>query len=167
LGLVGTPPSITNHQPSSLAAPPTEIVKAIAPSRGENGDRSQIPTQNRPSPGIVNRVKQLWQYYREYIQVDLPDEVVERSLTTTHEPLSGFLRQPNLPKDGEGLTPRKSAVDVEHQADWIETEVEDLGYARSPIARLLLWLDRVMLKIENWAIKIWQSIGDRICGFFV
>ncbi len=49
---------------------------------------------------------------------------------------------------------------MEYQPDWIETEVRDLGYARSPLAQLLSWLDRVMFNLENWAIKIWQAIAN-------
>ena len=40
--------------------------------------------------------------------------------------------------------------------DWIETAAEQVGYSKSPIAKFLEWIDRFILQIENWLIKIWN-----------
>ena len=48
----------------------------------------------------------------------------------------------------------------EHFPDWIDTDSELIGYSRSPLARFLAWLDRIVLAIENWLIKIWEMITN-------
>jgi hypothetical protein len=50
--------------------------------------------------------------------------------------------------------------DLEYAPDWIEAESELIGYSRSPLARFLAWLDRIVLSIENWLIKIWEMITN-------
>jgi hypothetical protein len=50
--------------------------------------------------------------------------------------------------------------ELEHFPDWIEADSELIGYSRSPLARFLAWLDRMMLAIENWLIKIWEMITN-------
>ncbi len=53
-----------------------------------------------------------------------------------------------------------------HQADsktvftpeWIETPTSDLGYHRSIFVQLMEWLDRLMLILENWLIRIFQKL---------
>jgi hypothetical protein len=50
--------------------------------------------------------------------------------------------------------------DLEYAPDWIEAESELIGYSRSPLARFLAWLDRLVLSIENWLIKIWETITN-------
>ena len=59
-----------------------------------------------------------------------------------------------------GKLDRKIFQDVEHNPDWIETEAERVGYSQSPIAKLLEWIDRLFLQIENWLIKIWNTIAN-------
>ena len=53
---------------------------------------------------------------------------------------------------------RKIFQNVEHNPDWIETKAEQVGYSQSPIAKLLEWIDRLFLQIENWVIKIWNAL---------
>ncbi len=50
--------------------------------------------------------------------------------------------------------------DIDFAPDWIEAESESIGYSRSPLARFLAWLDRIVLAIENWLIKIWDMITN-------
>jgi hypothetical protein len=57
-----------------------------------------------------------------------------------------------------GKLDRKIFQNVEHNPDWIETEAEQVGYSRSPITKLLEWIDLLMLQIENWLIKIWNML---------
>jgi hypothetical protein len=42
--------------------------------------------------------------------------------------------------------------------EWIEAPADDLGYHRSLFARILEWLDRLMLAIENWLIWLYQRL---------
>lgn len=44
----------------------------------------------------------------------------------------------------------KSDRHLEYHQDWIEAEAETMGYSQSPFARLLVWLDRLMFRLENW-----------------
>jgi hypothetical protein len=44
------------------------------------------------------------------------------------------------------------------QPEWIDAPTENLGYERSLLQQLWLWLDRLMLKIENWLINIYQQL---------
>jgi hypothetical protein len=41
---------------------------------------------------------------------------------------------------------------------WLETQTEFLGHADSPIIKFLIWLDRIILKIEKWLAPIWQKL---------
>ncbi|WP_373539966.1 hypothetical protein [Chamaesiphon sp.] len=50
--------------------------------------------------------------------------------------------------------------ELEHFPDWIETDSELIGYSRSPLSHFLAWLDRIILAIENWLIKIWEMITN-------
>jgi hypothetical protein len=47
---------------------------------------------------------------------------------------------------------------VTFQPEWIDAPTETLGYERSLLQQLWLWLDRLMLKIENWLISIYQQL---------
>jgi hypothetical protein len=51
--------------------------------------------------------------------------------------------------------------DLEYYQDWIDTDSELIGYNQSPGAKFLAWLDRIILQIENWLIKIWNQIFSR------
>jgi hypothetical protein len=55
---------------------------------------------------------------------------------------------------------KQFARDLEYTPDWIEADAESIGYSRSPLARFLAWLDRIVLSIENWLIKIWEIITN-------
>ena len=50
--------------------------------------------------------------------------------------------------------------DLEYQPDWIEVDSELIGYNLSAIDKLLAWLDRLMLQIENWLVSIWDLITN-------
>jgi hypothetical protein len=190
LGFVPTAPKIARTEAISAPLPPQPQIlnPTIASTPFSNLDLAQITDRQPPSATIRDRLQELWQYYREFIKVDLPDETVATSLTLTPDrvielthpgnstqrntldrasdfPIQkntkgalNFWRKANLPTDIEGLNHRDRDVDLEYQPDWIETQVQDLGYARSPLAKLLSWLDRIMLNLENWTLKIWHAI---------
>ncbi len=63
-------------------------------------------------------------------------------------------------KQSSGELSKKTHQDLEYHQDWIEAESQEIGYSKSPIAKLLTWLDRVVLKIENWLIETWRAITN-------
>jgi hypothetical protein len=156
-------------------------------------DRSTHTLDNPVRATISNLqpdwMKQLWNYYRDYIYI--PAETEDRRFDRTSEfqlipiePKSGKIRQNKDSNNYEvnlstSVNTRKierlhlsdtiaELVSIEEDRDfagshdWIETDSEILGYSRSPLTKLLAWLDRIFLSIENWLIKIWQTIIDRV-----
>jgi hypothetical protein len=131
-----------------------------------------------------NWLKQWWSYYREYIYIPTEAESV-----IVHQPAEEFqlipietipskikakqpdrveqispdrlLQQPQLEQTHSIARTTKSNRQLEYHQDWIEAESEPIGYSQSAFARLLAWLDRLMLRLENWLIGIFTAITDR------
>jgi hypothetical protein len=70
------------------------------------------------------------------------------------------IRQPRSSDVSTKISP-KSNRDLDYYPDWIDATAEDVGYVRSPLSKILMWVDRIIVKIENWLIGIWNSIFDR------
>lgn len=51
---------------------------------------------------------------------------------------------------------------LEYYQDWIEADSELIGYSQSPLSKLLAWFDQIILRIENWLIKLWHIITNRL-----
>jgi hypothetical protein len=124
--------------------------------------------------------KRWWNYYREYLSIpttgfdefessQIIHQPAEFQLTTIeqprehrieHVPLKNRTREithnQHQLQQKSGQLDRNIFQNVEFNPDWIETEAEQVGYSKSPIAKLLEWIDRLMLQIENWLIKIWN-----------
>jgi hypothetical protein len=45
---------------------------------------------------------------------------------------------------------------LEPAPDWIETRATTTGYVKHPLEQLLEWLDRAMLRVEEFAVKVWH-----------
>jgi hypothetical protein len=45
-----------------------------------------------------------------------------------------------------------------HSPDWIEAEVTPAGYVKHPLEYLLEWLDKAMLWLENFFVKVWRWV---------
>jgi hypothetical protein len=60
----------------------------------------------------------------------------------------------------------ESEIDNYSMRAWIETQAISLGYADSPIIKVLLWLDKLIAKIEQWFIKLWQTIVEWLLSKF-
>lgn len=45
---------------------------------------------------------------------------------------------------------------IEPSPDWIETKATPTGYVKHPLERVLGWLDRSMLWLEEFALKVWR-----------
>jgi hypothetical protein len=129
-------------------------------------------------------LKQWWSYYREYLSIptsgfdrfeqsQIIHQPAEFQLTkieeysenriehiAPHSRFSEITHSQHRSNQNSGKLDRKIFQNVEHNPDWIETEAEQLGYSQSPIARLLEWIDRLFLQIENWLIRTWQKMTN-------
>jgi hypothetical protein len=116
-------------------------------------------------------LKQLWNYYRDYIYIPPTDrhEIIHQPAEFDLIPIEPKSDRITSTQPPEHQTPivqnsvklsAKFYRDLEHHPDWIETESELIGYSRSPLARFLAWLDRIVLAIENWLITIWHKITN-------
>jgi hypothetical protein len=131
-----------------------------------------------------NWLKQWWSYYQEYIYIPTEDDGA-----IVHQPAADFqlipietisskikAKQPDLVEqispDPSQQQPQieptysisrttKSSRNLEYHQDWIEAESEPIGYSQSAFARLLAYLDRLMLRLENWLISLFTAITDR------
>lgn len=126
-----------------------------------------------------NWLKNWSNYYRDYLHIP-----AETELQIVHQPAE-FKLEPIAPQPqkirytelaqnqpvslkAQVKTRQRNSSEIslqverelEHFPDWIEADSELIGYSRSPLARLLAWLDRVMLAIENWSIEIWETIAN-------
>jgi hypothetical protein len=57
---------------------------------------------------------------------------------------------------GRQMAPTVASSKVVFTPEWIETPTSNLGYDRSIFVRLMEWLDRLILAVENWLIEIFQ-----------
>jgi len=65
---------------------------------------------------------------------------------------------PPLPPPPDQIT----AVELEPEEPtplhaWVDTQATFLGYAYSPLVNFLLWLDRLILRLEEWLIQLWRK----------
>jgi hypothetical protein len=116
-----------------------------------------------------NWLKKWWNYYQEYLFIpsqsnsQIVHQPTEFKLTPI-EPAPTKVRFKETSKKQDaielsfGQIPKEIYQDLASDRDWIDADSEDIGYIRSPLARLFIWLDRVMLQIENWLIKIWHKM---------
>jgi hypothetical protein len=116
-------------------------------------------------------------FYRDYWQIDdatdsLGELVVQEPSSITSLPTSSNeLIKPSTPKAELAVLPVSAglvqAATVKVVAaskpsktvftpEWIETPADNLGYHRSLFVRILEWLDRLMLTIENWLLGLYQ-----------
>ncbi len=136
-----------------------------------------IPSQNHPLQDTISKLqpdwlKQWWNYYRDYLYISSKNDA-----QIVHQPTEFQLipiepkperirpkqthKQQSLSADSSSELAVKIHQDLEYHQDWIETDSETIGYSKSPLAKLLAWLDRLILQIENWLIKIWDIITNR------
>jgi hypothetical protein len=143
-----------------------------------------VSSQNHSIQSVIvkfqpNWLKQWWSYYREYVYIPAQDdhqvikELAEFELIPFGQPITTQIRSISEPirvsevsnkqqsiAETSGQLAQKISEDIEYQQDWIEADSELIGYSKSPLAKLLAWLDRVLLQIENWLIKTWKMITN-------
>ncbi len=131
-----------------------------------------------------NWLKQWWRYYQEYLYIPTEAEsaIVHQpaeefqliSIETTPSKIKAKQPErvdrisPELSQQQPQIEPSysidrttKSDRYLEYHQDWIEAESEPIGYSQSAFARLLAYLDRLMLRLENWIISLFTAITDR------
>jgi hypothetical protein len=162
LDLPQLPPISEPESPSSLESKPTDIIAKFQPSW----------------------LKQWWSYYREYVYIPIEDESA-----IVHQPAEEFQlipiettpskikvksperveqistdrskQQPQIEPTHSIARTTQASRQLEYHQDWIEAESEPVGYSQSAFARLLAYLDRLMLRLENWLISLFTAITDR------
>jgi hypothetical protein len=134
-----------------------------------------------------NWLKQWWNYYQEYIYIPteadsaivhqpaedfqlIAIETTPSKIKANQSDRSDRIEQMRVDRSNQQhriesshsiARATKSAQHLEYQQDWIEAESEQIGYSQSILARLLAWLDRLMLRLENWIISLFTAITDR------
>ncbi len=176
-------PKILDRLPpdrSSFTPPPPQLDRFL--------ELPQLPPINEPAPAQIPEsnnslrnlaielqpewLKKLWNYYRDYLYIpdptggELVHQPAEFALIAI-APKSSKISAPQAPDKADSIVENSAKLsakfyqDLAGEPDWIETDSEILGYSQSPIARFLVWLDRILLQIENWLIKIWNKLSNK------
>ncbi len=133
-------------------------------------------------------LKQWLNYYRDYLYIPSSNDLqivhqpvelqlipIESNLEKVRSRQHSDLQNSTMITSGDltisgissasGRTSNNSATrvepELEYYQDWIDTDSELIGYNQSPMSKFLAWLDCIILKIENWLIKIWNLIFSR------
>jgi hypothetical protein len=56
---------------------------------------------------------------------------------------------------------RVTSSDLDLDPDWIETPATPVGYVKHPLVRILEWLDRLILALENAIATVWRWLRRR------
>jgi hypothetical protein len=144
-----------------------------------------VSSQNHSIQAVIFKLqpdwlRQWWSYYRDYVYIpaqneyQITKESSEFQLIPFGQPTSTQIRsisekvrlnevsnKQNSIAQASGKLSQKIFENIEYQQDWIEVDSELIGYRKSLLAKLLAWLDRVFLQVENWLIKIWKMITNR------
>jgi hypothetical protein len=119
-----------------------------------------------------NWLKQWVNYYQDYLYIpndsreivgcsrEEVEPTVEEFKLTPIEPKYDIMKLDSKMRESrfEGISAKSRPYNIEYQPDWIDTTAENIGYSLSPLSRLLMWLDRIAVKIENWLIGIWNLL---------
>ncbi len=131
-----------------------------------------------------NWLKQWWNYYQEYLYIPTEDrraivrqpteefQLIPIETTSNKIKSKSPDRLEQIQVDRRKQQPRiestqaidlttQSHQNLEYQPDWIEADSELIGYSRSAFSRLLAYLDRLMLRFENWIINLFIAITER------
>nr|MCU0536337.1 hypothetical protein [Hydrococcus sp. Prado102] len=67
--------------------------------------------------------------------------------------------KPEQPSQLARSHPTERSLEVD--PDWIETNATPVGYVKHPLVRVLEWLDRVILWLEDILVKFWRWLRKR------
>lgn len=79
---------------------------------------------------------------------------------TSFQQTEGVISQSDSKNHKGEISQRRfsQSTEVEAQPDWIETKATAMGYEKHPLEKVLQWLDRVILWLEETFTKIFQSL---------
>jgi hypothetical protein len=139
---------------------------------------NQSPIQEHPVRDTIAKLQPDWlkqwlNYYRDYLYIpaDGNSQIVHQPTEFQLIPIEPIAvkieskqihKQQSRSEASAGKISVKSVLDLESSPDWIEADSEIIGYSKSPISKFLAWLDRLILQIENWMIKIWKIITSKL-----
>lgn len=121
--------------------PPNESIEA------ENQRPDTLPPQ---LPGVA--------------PVSLPSKKNSGVTTVSSHPLSLSAKTLNpLSQSAAHAVTQSSSEDYEIETayDWIETEAKSVGYVKHPLERILEWLDKLILWVEETILKVWKWLRSR------
>ncbi|MBD2680307.1 MULTISPECIES: hypothetical protein [Nostoc] len=132
------------------------------------GDRQKVAdkavTLENTTPALASSLSAglSWPKNLHRQQPKAKSELVQRKKTTRH--------LASIPKTSAKVTSFQQtqgeisqqqfsqSTEVEAQPDWIETKATAMGYEKHPLEKVLEWLDRVILWLEETFAKIFQSL---------
>lgn len=84
-----------------------------------------------------------------------------QSFETTTTQISQDRIEGSLLFEEETLAYQNSTSDTENERPlraWIEAKATLLGYVYNPVMTVIFWLDAIILKIENFFIRLWKGL---------
>ncbi|MFN3927116.1 MAG: hypothetical protein ACK4QL_07290 [Pseudanabaenaceae cyanobacterium] len=168
--LVATPsplkPEVT-HQTTEISSIDPDLTNAIMPLGKLSRKRIKLEEliqqaiayffrRNRSLPD--GKAERLAMY--EEIFDDLYGKII---ITQEQPPLTTTAQTVGSPATGIDIWLEE--VESYSMRAWIETQAIPLGYAESPVMKFLLWLDKIIAKIEQWFIKLWEWLVNLFLKF--
>jgi hypothetical protein len=141
-------------QPKTNNLPPTKPASRRKLS-GKSAPIPKLPPQpDPPSPSVWSKVKS---FFGGDDVPQLPKNLAKASSDLVEADKPGNLN-PKSQKIDESLVTTSNSPSLEYNPNWIETEATPKGYVKHPLQKLLEWLDRIMLSVENWFERIYLQI---------
>jgi hypothetical protein len=139
--------------------PISEIDRELQPAAQIIPSTTSFLTKLQP-----NWLKQWVDYYQDYLHIpndsqELVKSVEEFKLTPI-EPKYDIMKLDSKIRQApfNGISAKSQRNNIEYYPDWIDTTAEEMGYSSSRLSRVLMLLDRIAVKIENWLIGIWKLL---------
>jgi hypothetical protein len=145
---------------TKLSAKPSPVELSGQPPLAE------LPGETNVKPALPGKQNiPFWQSIGRAIRsfLGLPVKDVKGLSKRRPESISKTAKIPPLATDAKGELAHPVAPNsaIEHTPDWVETEATPVGYIKHPLERVLQWLDRAMLWLEETAIAIWHWVNRR------
>ncbi|MBW4620797.1 MAG: hypothetical protein KME17_15755 [Cyanosarcina radialis HA8281-LM2] len=127
---------------------------------------AELPGEANVKPALPGKqIVPFWQSIGRAIRsfLGLPVKDAKGLSKRQAQSIANTAKIPPLVTDAKGelahpVTPNSA---IEHTPDWVETEATPVGYIKHPLERVLQWLDRAMLWLEETTIAIWQWVKRR------
>ncbi|MBD2744080.1 hypothetical protein [Coleofasciculus sp. FACHB-1120] len=184
--LFGQPDAPTSKQPTRTAPhrPLPRVAGKAQPSAHLPGKktRTALPGANQPDMPAENSVWKSIKLRLSFKQTILtprkptaPEPMAARPTPTPSTTKKSRKKDGKITKAPTFQTPRVEAEGTlsnlspaiaqsnrtsfaTHSPDWIEAEVTPAGYVKHPLEYLLEWLDKAMLWLENFFVKVWHWV---------